>query len=238
MWQCPVCTTNNDNNHSLCTKCGFDERTDFVKYRTLCSVSAIDCEKRKKQKKAQKVSESKLKEIQKAFKEAFDKSILNPQTVSVDIVREELLKQGYEMGDFKNKRRIWERSYYCFQASGRLPRNYSTSYHVSYLEHYPGKDKPCSGKHFLFMGMPKDNASLAEKDAIDRMTPLPFGIRMGDRRETVQKKLGLTENMVLAESGNVIVSNAIDIRFEKEEYRLAFNTRTKQLHSYTADFSN
>jgi hypothetical protein len=99
------------------------------------------------------------------------------------------------------------------------------------------------------MGMPGGNVSLDAKDAIDRMTPLPFEIKMWDSYETVQKKLGLTEsglteNLETLEtvvSGYFIELNgdctSIHIKFEKESYTFEFYQPSMRLSWYTADFS-
>ena len=41
MWQCPICS-NQVNNQDICQKCGYDVRGDFLRARTLCSVSDRD----------------------------------------------------------------------------------------------------------------------------------------------------------------------------------------------------
>ena len=48
MWICPVCSGKEQSKYK-CTQCGFDEREDFIKYRTVCSVSAENFKKRQEQ---------------------------------------------------------------------------------------------------------------------------------------------------------------------------------------------
>ena len=41
MWKCPICG-NNEKNEYTCAKCGYDERKDFVQWRTVCKVPRED----------------------------------------------------------------------------------------------------------------------------------------------------------------------------------------------------
>lgn len=46
MWTCPVCLGKEKKRYK-CTNCGFDERGDFICYRTICTVGEEDVRKRK-----------------------------------------------------------------------------------------------------------------------------------------------------------------------------------------------
>jgi hypothetical protein len=284
-------------------KCGFDERTDFVKYRTLCSVSARDCEKREnkeykqllalqaeikrlevkktrliaeiadleKQKKAQSavvsasatqpnrtssvntsstgygqiqnVPESKrLEVVQKAFKEAFDKSIMNPRTVSIERVREKLLEQEFRIISFKDKEENPDNHLYYSNVHGVLNRNlfFKNNYHVNYYEVRNRKEEPWKYKRFRFAVefLQEGKGNPTEIDALNRLIPLPLDVRMGDSRETVQKKLGLTDKMLPRDSRNIISPNIIVIKFEKASYHLFFDNSTTLLNSYFVEFTN
>jgi hypothetical protein len=264
--------TNNDNQN-ICQKCGFDERTDFIKYRTLCSVSAmdyVDYQKRKNQKKAQSsvvsapitqpnempsvktsstgseqiqnVPESKLKEIQMAFKEAADKSILQCRTASIGRVEKELKKQGFKIAGDTSYIKDPKDHLYHDTMLGYIQGKYTNKeeiYYVSYSASRNGILAPWKTKCFRFYsGCSHSTGAWDVPDAFNRVTPLPFGIRMGDGRDTVQKKLGLMENMELWEVGNFISSSSIHIKFEKECYYLRFDTSTKRLVYYDVEFTN
>ena len=47
MWSCPMCSKKQKKGYQ-CASCGFDERGDFVHYRTICCVSVKDVENRRK----------------------------------------------------------------------------------------------------------------------------------------------------------------------------------------------
>jgi hypothetical protein len=199
-------------------------------------VSVRDCEKRENQKKA--LESNQLEVVQKAFKEAFDKSILNPSTTSIGSVREELLKQGYEIISLKDKEKE-ENALYCSEVIGNLVTNHpNLGYRVTYQEYRNRKEEPWKSKKIIFLGVfpKKETVALSEMDAIHRLTPLPFGVRMGDSRETVQKKLGLTDKMLL-EYGNIISRDMIFIKSKNASYHLAF-LKNKRLCAYAVEFTN
>jgi hypothetical protein len=202
----------------------------------------MDYQKRKNQKKT---TESKwLEMIQKAFKEATDKSILHCRTASVESVREELLKQGFWIMSIEDKKENPDDHLYYSNVDGaieiNLYPNKKNNYYVWYSEVRDRKEDPCKYKIFKFIPgyLQTDTVTWSDKDTIDRLTPLPLGIKMGDSRETVQKKLGLTENMRTVISGNFIDSRSIHIQFEKESYQLLFDGITMRLNSYTVKFTN
>lgn len=46
MWTCPICSGEEKKDYK-CVSCGFDEREDFVRYRTVCPVNKEDVRNRK-----------------------------------------------------------------------------------------------------------------------------------------------------------------------------------------------
>ncbi|MBQ2288248.1 MAG: hypothetical protein II251_06035, partial [Lachnospiraceae bacterium] len=41
MWKCPICNNEEDSEYR-CQKCGYDQRSDFLHYKTLCPVLKQD----------------------------------------------------------------------------------------------------------------------------------------------------------------------------------------------------